>query len=112
MVFCRGCGKEIHESAPHCGQCGATQKTSIANSDYHWSSITALIFGVIAVFGVLSESDGRWDSDTVLGGVIVGAIPIVLGGVSFAKKPTKGMWMGVTGFILGILVVLISLGST
>ncbi|MFM2408896.1 MAG: hypothetical protein RL358_1638 [Pseudomonadota bacterium] len=27
MVFCRGCGKEIHESAPACPQCGAPQST-------------------------------------------------------------------------------------
>lgn len=26
MVFCRGCGKEIHESAPVCPHCGAPQK--------------------------------------------------------------------------------------
>ena len=25
MVFCRGCGKEIHESATSCPHCGATQ---------------------------------------------------------------------------------------
>lgn len=25
MVFCRGCGKEIHDSAVSCPQCGATQ---------------------------------------------------------------------------------------
>jgi len=28
MVFCRGCGKEIHESAKACPQCGATQVTA------------------------------------------------------------------------------------
>lgn len=27
MVFCRGCGKEIHESAPTCPHCGAPQST-------------------------------------------------------------------------------------
>jgi Tfp pilus assembly major pilin PilA len=26
MVYCRGCGKEIHESAPTCPHCGAPQK--------------------------------------------------------------------------------------
>lgn len=26
MVFCRGCGKEIHESASTCPHCGAPQK--------------------------------------------------------------------------------------
>ncbi len=25
MVFCRGCGKEIHSSAPTCPSCGAVQ---------------------------------------------------------------------------------------
>lgn len=25
MVFCRACGKEIHETARHCPQCGAPQ---------------------------------------------------------------------------------------
>lgn len=25
MVFCRGCGKEIHETAKACPHCGATQ---------------------------------------------------------------------------------------
>jgi TM2 domain-containing membrane protein YozV len=25
MVFCRGCGKEIHDSAPTCPSCGAVQ---------------------------------------------------------------------------------------
>lgn len=27
MVFCRGCGKEIHESAVTCPACGAVQNT-------------------------------------------------------------------------------------
>ena len=25
MVFCRGCGKEIHEKAPACPHCGFVQ---------------------------------------------------------------------------------------
>ncbi len=29
MVHCRGCGKEIHESALTCPQCGAPQSTSL-----------------------------------------------------------------------------------
>jgi Tfp pilus assembly major pilin PilA len=33
MVFCRGCGKEIHESAPTCPKCGAPQHApSIKNT--------------------------------------------------------------------------------
>ena len=31
MIFCRGCGKEIHESATVCPQCGAPQAKLSAN---------------------------------------------------------------------------------
>lgn len=33
MVFCRGCGKEIHESAPNCPHCGAPQKSATATTE-------------------------------------------------------------------------------
>lgn len=32
MVFCRGCGKEIHETAPSCPHCGAVQGTASNNA--------------------------------------------------------------------------------
>ncbi|MET3116048.1 uncharacterized membrane protein YhaH (DUF805 family) [Undibacterium sp. GrIS 1.8] len=32
MVFCRGCGKEIHETAPTCPHCGASQTVSSTSS--------------------------------------------------------------------------------
>lgn len=32
MVFCRGCGKEIHETAPTCPSCGAPQDIYKAQS--------------------------------------------------------------------------------
>ncbi|MCV5084492.1 zinc-ribbon domain-containing protein, partial [Escherichia coli] len=28
MVYCRGCGKEIHETAKSCPHCGATNASS------------------------------------------------------------------------------------
>lgn len=33
MVFCRGCGKEIHETATQCPQCGAPQGRGVSASD-------------------------------------------------------------------------------
>jgi hypothetical protein len=30
MVFCRGCGKEIHNTAPTCPHCGAPQQQAAA----------------------------------------------------------------------------------
>jgi TM2 domain-containing membrane protein YozV len=32
MVFCRGCGKEIHETAPTCPICGAPQNIKAAEA--------------------------------------------------------------------------------
>lgn len=32
MIFCQGCGKEIHETAPTCLSCGVTQSNSKAQS--------------------------------------------------------------------------------
>lgn len=46
MVFCRGCGKEIHESAPTCPYCGATQKLKGALSKMT-AAILALFLGGI-----------------------------------------------------------------
>lgn len=31
MVYCRGCGKQIHESAVSCPHCGAQQKSVLSN---------------------------------------------------------------------------------
>ena len=32
MVFCRGCGKEIHKDATSCPNCGAPQRTASSKS--------------------------------------------------------------------------------
>lgn len=56
MVFCRGCGKEIHETAPACPHCGAMQGGSKSRTgggksekDY-WTAILLCFF--LGVFGV------------------------------------------------------------
>lgn len=50
MVFCRGCGKEIHESAKACPQCGATQSTqSYGNKNRIAAALLALFLGGFGV---------------------------------------------------------------
>ena len=44
MVYCHGCGKEIHETALTCPQCGARQKTPSAAQK---SKVAA---GLLAIF--------------------------------------------------------------
>ncbi|MFU2319153.1 TM2 domain-containing protein [Rahnella sp. PCH160] len=49
MVFCRGCGKEIHESAKACPQCGATQSTGAQGTK---SRVTAALLAFfLGAFG-------------------------------------------------------------
>ena len=115
MVFCHGCGNSIHETAITCPRCGAPQKavattaTAAASPD-QWASITAFVVGIIDLILIMSEPDGSWDSDTVVGGVIFGIIPIIFGVISLSGKQ-QGQWMAITGLILGILTVLVSFGS-
>lgn len=111
MVFCHGCGKQIHETAPSCPGCGAIQSNAADRDKHHWSSIVSLISGIIVFLLLLTEPDGNWDNETIVGVMIFGAIPISFGLYSFSQLPKNDRWMGATGLILGIMVVLIALGS-
>jgi TM2 domain-containing membrane protein YozV/ribosomal protein L32 len=53
MVFCRGCGKEIHETAVTCPNCGAPQGTpkEASNSDKRILPAALLCF-FLGVFGI------------------------------------------------------------
>jgi TM2 domain-containing membrane protein YozV len=46
MIFCRGCGKEIHETALSCPHCGAQQKSSLNTSDKAWLPLVLMSFFV------------------------------------------------------------------
>jgi hypothetical protein len=56
MVFCRGCGKEIHETAPLCPSCGAKQRLAGGKN-----KVTA---GMLAIFlgglGIHRFYLGQW----------------------------------------------------
>lgn len=75
MVFCRGCGKEIHESAPTCPHCGAPQGNSLKQGKpsftsygqvpwyrkYWFAAICMLIFTPGLLF-ILSTGDIYYES--------------------------------------------------
>lgn len=57
MVFCRGCGKEIHETAPACPMCGALQAGSMRPKSERavgkligWGIVWTCVFWVGALF--------------------------------------------------------------
>lgn len=113
MIFCHGCGKQIHETAPTCPHCGAPQKIEkkIPESrSPHWTSITSFVTGIVSFLMMLTESAGTWSQDAIVGGLLLGAIPVVFGIISLSKKQA-GRWMAITGLILGPIVILVTMGS-
>lgn len=58
MVYCRGCGKEIHKTAPACPACGARQVASRKNQKSKVvAGVLALLLGA---FGVHRFYLGKW----------------------------------------------------
>ncbi|MDI6770837.1 MAG: NINE protein [Anaerolineales bacterium] len=45
MVYCRGCGKEIHESARACPHCGVTQRGGAQGKSKVVAGVLALFLG-------------------------------------------------------------------
>ena len=113
MVFCRGCGKEVHNSAQMCPHCGAQQGAKALprkGSDPQWASITSFVCGLISFLLILNEPGGRWDHDTVIGGLLLGGITAIFGVIALAGKQSA-QWMAISGLIFGILVISVTFGS-
>lgn len=49
MVFCRGCGKETHESARSCPHCGAVQRSGGQGKSKVVAGVLALFLGGLGI---------------------------------------------------------------
>lgn len=67
MVYCRGCGKEIHESAPTCPHCGFVQNTPtvIQLKNSQWMAVTAFILSLMCFLNWFNLPD--WNKDMKVG---------------------------------------------
>ena len=109
MVFCRGCGKQIHNSAPHCPHCGAPQQAgSSTPSKLSWMPITAIILGGLAFLG--SFDFDSVDKEELLGFAAFGAISILLAGINLHQK-RPGRNLSIIAIVLATLGLLICLGN-
>jgi hypothetical protein len=111
MVFCRGCGKEIHESAPTCPQCGAVQKVpasaALAADGPKWMGITSLVLGIICFLILFDEEP--MDKDTIIGFLMFATVSIVFGAVS-VKSYITAKKMAIAGIVLSSISVLALIG--
>ena len=60
MVFCRGCGKQIHVSAPACPHCGFVQGAPASTKGTKNRGIAALLAFLVGGFGVHRFYLGQW----------------------------------------------------
>jgi hypothetical protein len=112
MVFCRCCGKEIHESAPTCPHCGGIQHTQfsvVANAEDGpvWVAILALIAGILCILGLVD--DGPMDKDTTIGLIMLAIIGVVFGSISI-KNQVTGKKMAIAGVVLSTIALLALVG--
>jgi TM2 domain-containing membrane protein YozV len=49
MVYCRGCGKEIHDSAVSCPHCGAQQRVGYPGKSKVVAGVLALLLGGLGI---------------------------------------------------------------
>lgn len=110
-MFCYACGKHIHETAKSCPQCGAMQAGVASKEPSHWSSITSFITGIISLLILLTEPHGKWDENAVLGGTILGAVPVAFAIYSLPRVSKDNRSMAIAGLCLGVFVALVTLGS-
>lgn len=110
MVFCRACAKEIHETAPTCPQCGASQHVAIAaTSDVGspWLAILSLILGILCVLSLFDDSE--WDRDTLIGLGALSVTGLICGIISINQKKS-GNNLAISGVVLSAIATFIFVG--
>lgn len=112
MVFCFGCGKPIHETAPTCPHCGGVQQqvtiiSQNTDSSPVWLSIVSMILGIIGVLALFDNSN--WDKDQILGLGIFSCGGLAFGFISLNNK-MAGKGMAITGVVLSSITFLAFLG--
>ncbi len=107
MVYCRGCAKQIHETALACPQCGAPQQAAVpvpSGSGSSWLAISSLILGILTAL-VLFD-DGEPTSDELAGLLFLSLTGLVLGCISLSQKHS-GQALATAGVVLSGLSTLV-----
>ena len=84
IVFCKGCGKELHESAPACPNCGFVQSADAKVKDSVWMAITAFVSGVLCLLNWFNLPD--WDADMETGLWLFSILALAFGTISLLQK--------------------------
>ncbi len=108
MVFCRGCGKELHETAPTCPHCGFVQLMQKKHpKDSLWMSITAGVLATLCLINWLNLPD--WDKDLSNGLWIFSILTLVFGTLSIQQK-RRGKIASIISIVIVSITMLILIG--
>lgn len=125
MVFCRGCGKEIHETAPTCPHCGAPQGVKSITTDTIPDGIKGWSWGAFLLGPIWAIGNKTWIGLLALVPYVGFIMSIVLGFKGrewawknkqwdsidhFNKVQKKWSFWGVTiiagAFVIGLLAAI------
>ncbi|MFK3771555.1 DUF4190 domain-containing protein [Pseudomonas sp. NPDC089406] len=110
MVYCRGCARQLHETAHTCPQCGAPQfatPATAAGAGSSWKAITSLILGILCVLTLFDDSE--WDNDTLTGLGLFAGVALLLGILSIHQK-NSGNGMAIAGVVMAVISLLCLIG--
>ena len=98
MVFCRGCGKEIHSTAPACPHCGAPQAVASTHGDQLPPGVAGWSWGAFLLNWIWAIGNRTWIGLSALIPYVGFIMAIILGikGREWAWK--NGKWDSVEHF--------------
>ncbi len=111
MIFCRACGKAIHETAPSCPHCGAVahQPASPPGSKLGLSfSMASIALGALSVLGFLTAD--QLGKDFLMGLAVFALLGLGFGVVNLSRPQTRN-GLSFAGVIVCSLSLLCILGS-
>ena len=117
MIFCTGCGKQLHETAPACPHCGKPQHVAApaysvtADAGPLWAAIISLVLGILCVLAGFDDADAAWDDETIAGLAMFSIVGLVLGIVSL-NISKRGKGMAIAGIVMAVLGMLLCLGES
>lgn len=111
MVYCRGCAKQIHETAVACPQCGAQQQVAVpahSSASPSWLAISSLVLGVLTALALFDESETS--RDELAGLIVFSLLGLALGCISLSQK-NPGHHLATAGVVLSGISSLIYIGQ-
>ncbi len=112
MIYCRGCGKPIHETAVSCPHCGAVIHPPLTKPSPGkvslGLSIAAIVLGGLTILGLFDEESIT--RETLIGGGLFTVLGLTFSVINLSRRQTRNA-MAIAAFIVCAIAGLALLGS-